>query len=147
MPRTGNLDPNLISHQNELDLVSKFMCIKFENPKMKKSEIANQLGYSTSTLQSYRNDLSMLSPYRIHPNNTKKRTKKASNAKFDNNLHTNHDFKRPQMTKKDLNRPQSTSNENSKKIKTKNNLKCGFVQGNIEISEHYSDKILKNNDS
>ena len=43
LSRTGNLDPNLISRQYKLDLMSKFMCIKFENPKMKQSEIANQL--------------------------------------------------------------------------------------------------------
>ena len=30
--RTGNLDPNLISRQYKLDLMSKFMCIKFGNP-------------------------------------------------------------------------------------------------------------------
>ena len=34
---------------------------------MKKSEIANQLSYPTSTLQRYRNDINMLSPYRIQP--------------------------------------------------------------------------------
>ena len=41
------------------------MRIKYENPKMKQSEIENQLGYYSSTLQRYRNDLNMLSPYRI----------------------------------------------------------------------------------
>ena len=60
IPRTGNLDPNLITRQYKLDLRSKFMCIKFENPKMKQSEKANQLSYSTSTLQRYRNDIYML---------------------------------------------------------------------------------------
>ena len=78
--RTGNLDPNLISRQYKLDLMSKFMCIKFEIPKMKQSEIANQLGYSTGTLQKYRNDINMLSPYRIHPSNTNKRVKKGKNT-------------------------------------------------------------------
>ena len=145
--RTGNLDPNLISRQYKLDVMSKFMCIEFENPKMKQSEIANQLGYSTSTLQKHRSDISMLSPYRIYPNNTNKRTKKASNANFDNNLHINHDVKRPQMTSKYLKRPQLTSDENNKKTKTKNNLKGGFVQENVEINERYLDKILKTNDS
>ena len=62
--------------------MSKFMCIKFENPKMKQSEIANKLGYSTSTLQRYRNVTNMLSLYRIQPNNTNKRTRKNSNTKF-----------------------------------------------------------------
>ena len=54
-------------------------------PKLKQSEIANQLGYSSSTLQRYRNDIKMLSPYRIQPNNTNKRAKKAPNTKSDNN--------------------------------------------------------------
>ena len=52
---------------------------------MKQPEIANQLGMSSGTLQRYRNDISMLSPYRINPNNTNKRTKKASSTNFDNN--------------------------------------------------------------
>ena len=57
-----------------------FMQIKYENPKLKQSEIANQLGYSSSTLQRYRNDVNMISPYRINPikvntNRHKKRLK------------------------------------------------------------------------
>ena len=75
----------------------------------------------------------MLSPYRISPNNVKKRSKK---AKIDNN----DEPKRPQMTSND---PKLTSND--KKTKTKNNLKGGSIQENIEINEHYLDKILKNN--
>ena len=31
--------------------MADFMRMKYENPKLKQSEIANQLGYSTSTLQ------------------------------------------------------------------------------------------------
>ena len=50
------------------------------------------------------------------------------------------------MTSNDLKRTQSTSNENIKKSKTKNNLKGGSVQQNIEINEHYLDEILNNND-
>ena len=48
---TGNHDLNLISRQNKLDLMSKFMCTKFKNSKMRQSEAANKLGYWTSTLQ------------------------------------------------------------------------------------------------
>ena len=62
IPRTGNLDSNLISRQYKLKLMADFMGIKNENPKMKQSEIANQLSYSTSTLQRYRNDIDLLSP-------------------------------------------------------------------------------------
>ena len=74
--RTGNLDSNLISRQYKLNLMSDFMRLKYENPKSKQSEIANQLGYSCSTLQRYRSDINMLSPYRFRPNNTNKRTRK-----------------------------------------------------------------------
>ena len=51
------------------------MRMKNENPKLKKSEVANQLGYSTSTLPRYRFDINMLSLYRIDPNITNKRVK------------------------------------------------------------------------
>ena len=74
----------------------------------------------------------MLSPYRINLNNVKKRPKK---AKIDDNG----DLKRPQMTSNNL---KTTSNGNNKKSKTKNKLKGGFIQENIAINEHYSDKIL-----
>ena len=101
--KTSNLDANLISTQYKLNLMADFMRLKYENPRMKQSQIANQIGLSTSTLQRYRNDINMLSPYRINPNNTNKRTKKVSNGNFDNNSHQESDVKRPQMTSKDLN--------------------------------------------
>ena len=131
--KTSNLDANLISRQYKLNLMADFMKLKYENPRMRQSEIANQLGMSSSTLQRYRNDINMLSPYRISPNNTKKRTKK---AKIDDIT----DLKRPQMTSNDV---KTTSNETVKN--RKNKLKGGAVQENIEINEHYLDKILKNN--
>ena len=131
--KTSNLDANLISRQYKLNLMADFMKVKYENPRMKQSEIANQLGMSSSTVQRYRNDLNMLSPYRISPNNTKKRTKK---AKIDDIG----DLKRLPMTSID-------AETNSKEaVKNKNNkLKGGSVQENDEINEHYLDKILKNN--
>ena len=89
---------------------------------------------SASSIQRQRNDINMLSPYRINPNNVKKLTKK---AKIDEIT----DHKRGVN---DLDRPQKTSND--KKTKSKNVLKAGSVQEeNIEINEHYLDKILKNN--
>ena len=88
----------------------------------------------------------MLSPYRINPNNSHKRTKKVKNTNFDNDSHHETDVKRLQMTSNDLKRPQSASNENSKKRRSKNNLQVGSMQQNIEIDEHYLDKVLKNND-
>ena len=120
--KTSNLDANLISRQYKLNLMADFMKVKYENPRMKQSEIANQLGMSSSTVERYRNDINMLSPYRLNPNNNKKRSKK---AKIDDIG----DLKRPQMTS----------------IDSETNPKGGAIQENIEINEHYLDKILKNN--
>ena len=140
--KTSNLDANLISRQYKLNLMADFMRGKYENLKMKQSEIANQLGLSSSTLQSYRNDINMPSPYRINPSNTNKRTKKTLNTNFDNNSHHEPDVKRPQMTSINLKTTQTKSNK-----KNKNILKAASVQENIEINEHCLDKILHNNDS
>ena len=96
--------------------MADFMRVKYENPKMKQSERANQLGMSSSTLQRYRNDINMLSPYRIHLNNTNKRVKNGKNTNFDNNLQCVPDLKRPQMTSNDL---KTTSNEPVKNKKNK----------------------------
>ena len=125
--KTANMDPNLLTRHYKLKLMNDFMHIKYQNPRMKQSDIADHLNMSSSTLQRHRNDINVLSPYRISPNNVKKRPKK---AKIDDNG----DLKRPQMT---LRRPQT----NQLKIRK---LKSG---SNIEINEHYLDKILKNNDT
>ena len=74
--KTSNLDASLLSSQYKLNLKADFMRLKNKNPRKKQSEKANQLGKSSSTLQRYRNDINMLSPYRINQNNTKKRTKR-----------------------------------------------------------------------
>ena len=50
----------------------------------------------------------MLSPYRIQPNNTNKRTKTTSNTNFNKNPHREPDVKIPQLTSNDLKRPQWT---------------------------------------
>ena len=94
---------------------------------MTQSEISSKLNMSPSTIQRYRNDINMISPYRININNVKKQQKK---IKIDNN----DDLKRPQMT------------SNDKKAKSKSVLKRRSVQeDNIEINEHYLDKIIKKN--
>ena len=131
--KTANVDPNLLTRHYKLKLMNDFMHIKYQNPKMRQSEIANNLNMSPSTLQRYRNDINMLSPYRINANNVKKRSKK---AKIDDIA----DLERPQMTSNDV---KTSSNETVKNKKTK--LKGGTIQENDEINEHYLDKILKNN--
>ena len=135
---TSNLDANLISRQYKLNLMADFMRVKYENPNSRQSELANQLGLSSSTVQRYGNDKNMLSPYRIIPNNTKKRSKKALNTHFDEDSHNEADVKRPQMTSNDF---KTTSNKKAAENK-KDKLKGGGI---IEINEHYLDKILKKN--
>ena len=93
--RTSTSDAILLSRQYKIILITVFMRMKYETPKSKQSEIANHLGYSSSTLQRYKNDINMLSTYRIQPDNTNKRTKKVSKTHFDNNPHGKHDLKRP----------------------------------------------------
>ena len=130
--RTANMDPNLLTRHYKLKIMNDFMYMKYQNPKLKQSELANNLNMSSSTIQRYRNDINMLSPYRISPNNVKKRTKK---PKIDDIG----DLKRPQMTSNGV---KTTLNETVKN--KKNKLKGGAIQDNIEINEHYLDKILKN---
>ena len=131
--KTANMDPNLLTRHYKLRLMNDFMHIKYQNPKMRQSEIANNLNISSSTLQRYKNDINMLSPYRNSSNNVKKRPK---NAKIDGNS----DLKRLQMISNDV-KMASTETIKSKK----NKLKGGSVQENVEINEHYLDKNLKNN--
>ena len=130
--KTSNMDPNLITKHYKLKLMNDFMINKYQNPKLKQSEIAPQLDMSPSTIQRHRNDINTLSPYSINPNNVKKRPKKAK-------IVDNGDLKRPQMTSNDL---KTTSNDNNRKTKTKKNLKAGSIQENIEINEHYLDEFL-----
>ena len=138
--KTSNLDAYLISRQYKLNLMADFLRLKYENPKMKQSEIANQLSLSSSTLPRHRNDMNMLPPYRINQNNIKKRSKNVKKTDFDNDTQPNHDDKRTQMTSNDLKSSQTKSNRKNKKV-----LKAGSVQQNIEINEHYSDEILDKN--
>ena len=137
--KTSNLDGNLISRQYKLNLMADFMRNKYENPKLKQSEIANSLGYSSSIQQRYRNDVNMVSPYRIQPNNSKRRTKKTSNTNFDIDKHREHDVKRPQITSNDLKTTQTYE-------KNKSILKAGSVHEDIENKDQYFEKSLENKD-
>ena len=142
MSKTSHLDSNLLTCQYKLNLMAKFMNVKFNNPKMEQSELANHLDYSTSTLKRYRNDINMLFFHRIHPKNINKCSKKASNTIIDNISHCEHDHKRPQSTSNDLKRPQMISNDTEVKPVKKNKLKVG---ANIEIDDKFLDNIRHNN--
>ena len=105
--KNSAMDPNMLTKYYKLKLMNDFMNIKYQNPKMTQSEISSQLNMSSSTIKRYRNVINMLSEYRINPNNTKKRSKK---AKMDDNS----DLKTPQLTSNDL---KITSND--KKTRSK----------------------------
>ena len=137
--KTSNLDANLKSRKYKLNLMADFMRLKNENPKMKQSEVVNQLGLSSSTIQRYRNDIKMLSPYRIQSNNINKRIKMVKNTTSNNDTQPNHDDKRPQMTSNDLKTAQTKPNKKNKSVP-----KAGSVQQNIEINKHYLDEFLDN---
>ena len=141
----ANMDPNLLIKHYQLKHMNDFMSLKYQNPKMKQSEIADQLSVSTSSIQRCRKEINMRSPYRTITNTTKKRQKMVKNTDFDNNLQHERGSERPQLTTNNLKRPQTSSN----KTKTRNNLKGGSisVEENVEINEHYLDKILKNNNN
>ena len=66
--KTGSLDSNLISPQNKLKIMAKFMELKSNEPRLTQKQISKQFGFSDSTIKRYRNDVNMLSPYRTQPN-------------------------------------------------------------------------------
>ena len=45
------MNPNLITKHYKLKLMNDFMNIKYQNPRLKQSEIASQLDMSASTIQ------------------------------------------------------------------------------------------------
>ena len=131
--KNSSMDPNTLTKYYKLKLMNDFMNIKYQNPKMTQSEISSQLNMSSSTIKRYRNDINMISPYRNNPKNVKKQQKK---TKIDNNS----DLERSQMISID-----SETNSKEPVKNKKNKVKGGAIQDNIEINEHYLDKILKNN--
>ena len=102
--KKSTMDPNMLTNYYKLKLMNDFMNIKYQNPKTTQTEISSQLNMSSSTIQRYRNDIKMISPYRNNPNNVKKQQKK---AKIDNNG----DLKRPYLTSDNL---KITSNDKKK---------------------------------
>ena len=70
--KNSTMNPNMLTKYYKLKLMNDFMNIKYQNPKMTQSQISSQLNMSPSTIQRYRNDINMISPYRINPNNVKK---------------------------------------------------------------------------
>ena len=93
--KNSTMNPNMLTNYYKLKIMNDFLNIKHQNPKMAQSEISSQLNMSRSTIQRYRNDIKMISPYRNNPNNVKKQQKKTK-------INNNDDLKRPQLTSNDL---------------------------------------------
>ena len=70
--KNSTVNPNMLTKYYKLKIMNDFMNIKYQNPKMTQSEISSKLNMSPSTTQRYRNDINMISSYRINTNNVKK---------------------------------------------------------------------------
>ena len=130
--KNSAMDPNKLTKYYKLKLMTDFMNIKYQNPKMTQSEISSQINMSSSTIKY----IETISICFHHTELTQITLKTAKKGKIDDIG----DLKRPQMTSNDV---ETTLNETVKN--KKNKLKGGAMQENIEINEHYLDKILKNN--
>ena len=111
--------------QYKSDKMAKIMEIKSNNPRLKQSEIANLLDLSSSTVQGYRREINMLSPYRIPPSSkTNQRKQKTPNTYLDDVKVTSNDLK---VTSNDLKTTSNEAGKNKKKMK---------VCANIEINKN-----------
>ena len=124
--KTGDLNAVLIMSQYMFDKIAKFLEIKSINLKLKQPEIAKEMKKSSSTLQRYKREINMLSPYRIPSSTTHTKKQKISSS-------TKHDLK---LTSKDLKITSKVQNYKavSKKVKSKNNLGCGDPNDDVPIN-------------
>ena len=115
--KTGDLNAVLILRKYKLKKTANFMEIKTNNPRLKHSEISKLWELSSSTIQRYRREIIMLSPYRIPASSKTNHTRKQKkpNTNLDELTMTSNDLK---MTSKDL---KMTSNDPVRN--KKNNLK------------------------
>ena len=131
--KTGDLNVDLKKRRYKLDNMAKFMEIKCNNARLKQSEVATLLEFSSSTIQQYRREINILSTYRIQPSSKTNHTRKQKTPK------TNLDYLK--MTSNDLKKTsndlKTTSKEPGKN--KKNKLKGG---ANIENNEKYRDEVV-----
>ena len=80
---------------------------KAVNHLLGQNEKAKDLGCSISTLQRHRQDINMLSPYRILSNSYRRREKTSNEDLIKRQTISNHP-KCPQKTSTDLKEPQNT---------------------------------------
>ena len=106
--QTGTLDSNLLLRQCNFDLMARFMKIKAMNTNLTEKEIVEELEDPTSSLQRYRQDTNMLSPYRIPPNSHERR-QKITNTNLNDNSNRAHDVQRRQMISDFLAKPDTNT--------------------------------------
>ena len=70
--KSSAMNPNMLTKYYKLKIMNNFMKIIYQNQKKLQTEISSQLNMSPSTIKRYRNDINMISPYRINSNNVKK---------------------------------------------------------------------------
>ena len=153
--KNGDLNADLKMRQYKLDKMAKFMEIKSNNPKLKQSEITKLLELLFSTIQRYRVEINMLSPYRIPSSSESNHTRKQKtrNTNFGDVKVTSNELK---LSSNDL---KTTSNEPVKKKKNKlkgganieNNTKCidefihnKYLQMELAMEIISNDKTVKN---
>ena len=83
--KTGNLDSYFILRQYKLDSMARFREMKSVTPKLRQHQFAKEIGWPSFTLQRYRQDIYMLSPYRIPSSSNKSRQKTLSDLKRKSN--------------------------------------------------------------
>ena len=93
--KTGDRNADLIMRQYKLYKMAKVLEIKSNNHKVTQTEIAKLLDLSSSTIQRYRREINMLSPYRVSKssktNNTRKQ--KTPTTNLDDAKVTSNDLK------------------------------------------------------
>ena len=112
--KTGNINADLIMRQYNWDRMTKFMKKNSINSKTGQTEIAKEKTLSFSTLQRYRRELILFSPYRTHPTSTNFNTRKQKTSNHtENDLKvTSNDLK---VTSNGLKKTSNSTNENGKK--------------------------------
>ena len=127
--KTGNLNADLILRQYKLDIMARFMQRKSECPRLTQEQISKELGYSSSTVKRYRNDINMRSPYR---NNGPKRSRLTP---IDSRYATEQE---PETNSK----PQNNNTKSKRKSK---NIQGGSLiehQSEIVVDEEYLDNLI-----
>ena len=73
--KSENLNSNSILRLHKQNMMSKYMEVKYNEPRLTQKQISNQLGYSYSTYKRYRDDISMDNPYKRNKNRKKNTSK------------------------------------------------------------------------